>query len=158
MGNCFRGVWVFFSYPSCEKLCFNGPKRSTRQIFDSLKIDWVINFEVPQDLPLSNKAYLGCLSLPNMAYLIKHMSNWLINLMARGLFATAKLLYLYCTLPIPISIHPLYHLMLQFPTGKHINRIHGIWIWNVFLQALWGISSLLPKRLMNCIAKVHGSL
>jgi hypothetical protein len=22
------------------------------------------------------------------------------------------------------------------PTGKHINRIHGIWIWNVFLEAL----------------------
>src|ERR1700676_675825 len=41
-----------------------------------------------------------------MAYLIKHMSNWLINSMARGLFATAKLLYLYCTLPIPIGIHP----------------------------------------------------
>ena len=65
----------FFSYPSGEKLCFNGPKRSTRQIFDSLKIDQVINVEVPQDLPLPNRAYLGRLSLPSMAYLIKHMAH-----------------------------------------------------------------------------------
>jgi len=63
------------------------------------------------------------------------MSNWLINSMARGLFATAKLLYLYCT------SHPYKHPSIAssdapIPTGKHINRIHGIWIWNVFLEAL----------------------
>jgi len=48
------------------------------------------NFKVPQDLPLPNKAYLGCLSFPNMAYIIKHMAHTL---------ATAN--FFTCIVPFP---------------------------------------------------------
>ena len=99
--------FVFFSYSSCEKLCFNDPKRSTRQIYDSLKIDQVINFELRQYLPLPNKAYHEHLQLLYMVYLIKNMSNCFINSTVRGMFVTAKLLYLHllCTHHIHITMH-----------------------------------------------------
>ena len=146
----------FFLIPLVKSfvLC-NSPKRSTRWIFNSFKIGQVINSEVPSDLLLPNKVYLGHLSLPYLVYLIKHTSNCLINSAVRGLFATAKLLYLYlsflCTLSILISIHPSYHPMLPFPNGKHINRTHGIW--NVFLEAWVSIITMLSEVPLHCSPK-----
>ena len=122
-----------FSYSSCEKPCISSLKNFTRQIFNIFKTDQVINFKRLTILPLPNKAYLGCLSIPYLVYLnslIKYFSNWLIYSMMWRLFVAAKLLYLNMgllgALSFSVSIHPSYHPMFPLPNGKHINQGHGI--------------------------------
>jgi len=91
-----------------------------------------------------------------MAYIIKHMAHTL---------ATAKLLYLYCTLSHPYK-HPSI-VSSNAPISKwkaHQTESMAFrfrmffWRLNVIAMLSEVPLQLLLKRLMNCIAKVHGSL
>jgi len=60
--------------------------------------------------------------MPNREYLIKCFRNRFVNSTMRGLFATAKFLYLgFEPLWYPVSIHPPDHLMFPLPNGHQIN-------------------------------------
>ena len=110
------------SYSSFEKLCFNGPKRFTRHIFDSFKIDWVINFKILEDLPLPNKAYHGCLSLLYMVYQIKHKQ------LSHKFYGEKTVCNCKTFLPLPLYLtHPYKHPLIE--KGLRLSNVwRGGWI------------------------------